>query len=398
MLRHLKTGQSWLLTLCLLWTPAWAERIEWQPEKTRAVIAGVLSWEDASINTFPSGERKDQELYDTLLRRGVPVQNMTLLLDAQATHRGILQALKAQAAESGPDETFIFYYAGHGVKGAKGIQFLPYDYGSGAKGLSMSQISRALKSSLQSERTLLLADCCFSGGLAAVAGELESAGRSAASLTSANDLVPSVSNWTFTITLLDGLNGEPAADRDQNRAVTLEEMAQEVADAMLYHESQESGVSSRAWFSDLVMARSTPVDRTLANGVDRFDYVRFQNPDSTWETGRVVDVRNGNFVVEVQEYSSRREVEVVPKQLTEAPSAPLVVPESEARTLATVGGKYSDLLKKVEVEKDFLEYTEFQDYGFHEACSYGGQDSIPAGYWVYVYPNWYIWGKAKDGQ
>ena len=308
---HLVRLTALSLLLLLLPSAAWAQQVRWQPERTRVVIVGVLSWQDPSITTFPAQERKDQELYETLLRRGVPAGNISLLLDSQATRENILATLAAQAAATKREETFIFYYAGHGVKGTRGIEFVPYDFQGGATGLSMEQILTTLQP-LQSELTLLFADCCFSGGLAQVAQALESDGRRAASLTSAGEENPSASNWTFTISLLEGLNGYAAADRDQNGAVTLDEIAIEVAEAMLYHEDQENGVAERPWFSDLVMATSFPLDRSLVPGVDRFDYVRFQNPDLSWETGRVIDLRDGNFVVEVQEYSSRREVQVVP--------------------------------------------------------------------------------------
>jgi len=63
---------------------------------------------------------------------------------------------------------------------------------------------------------------------------------------------------------------------------------------------------------------------------------------------------------------------------------------------AMVSGKYSKLLKRVEVPNDKESYGEFKDYGHYQATSYGGVDNIPEGYWVYVYPYWYIWGKMAD--
>jgi len=63
-------------------------------------------------------------------------------------------------------------------------------------------------------------------------------------------------------------------------------------------------------------------------------------------------------------------------------------------TLATVNGKYSNLLKKIAVEKDRAGEGEFSDYGYWDATSYAGHTDLPAGYWVYVYPHWYIFEKA----
>ena len=35
---------------------------------------------------------------------------------------------------------------------------------------------------------------------------------------------------------------------------------------------------------------------------------------------------------------------------------------------------------------------------FCETEAYAGYRDLPTGYWVYVYPNWYIWGETKKEQ
>jgi formate dehydrogenase maturation protein FdhE len=62
---------------------------------------------------------------------------------------------------------------------------------------------------------------------------------------------------------------------------------------------------------------------------------------------------------------------------------------------ASVKGKYTKLLKRIHVPNDKASYTEFNDYGQYPATDYAGYEGIPAGYWVYVYPHWYIWGELK---
>src|SRR5207302_10182472 len=64
---------------------------------------------------------------------------------------------------------------------------------------------------------------------------------------------------------------------------------------------------------------------------------------------------------------------------------------------AAVGGKYRRLMKKIEVESDRAAYTDFADYGYCNCPTYAGHDDLPAGYWVYVYPHWYIWGETTEG-
>jgi HEAT repeat protein len=62
---------------------------------------------------------------------------------------------------------------------------------------------------------------------------------------------------------------------------------------------------------------------------------------------------------------------------------------------ASVNGKYGKLLRRIYVPQDKANYTEFRDYGQYQGTDYAGHQNIPAGYWVYVYPHWYIWGEQK---
>ena len=64
-------------------------------------------------------------------------------------------------------------------------------------------------------------------------------------------------------------------------------------------------------------------------------------------------------------------------------------------TKASVNGKYYNLLRVISVPQDRGSYGDFDDYGYYSSTSYAGYDNIPAGYWVYVYPDWYIWGNQK---
>ena len=58
---------------------------------------------------------------------------------------------------------------------------------------------------------------------------------------------------------------------------------------------------------------------------------------------------------------------------------------------ARVDGKYDMLLCQIKVEKDAENYGDFKDYGFSNTPEYADQKDLPAGYWVYVAPYWYIW-------
>ncbi|HEY2250321.1 MAG TPA: von Willebrand factor type A domain-containing protein [Planctomycetaceae bacterium] len=75
-----------------------------------------------------------------------------------------------------------------------------------------------------------------------------------------------------------------------------------------------------------------------------------------------------------------------------AAEPPLTFTREQAEAKASVNGKYKNLLRIVPAPGDAAALGSFQDYGHWEGTSYLGHDNLPPGYWVYVAPNWYIWG------
>jgi len=67
---------------------------------------------------------------------------------------------------------------------------------------------------------------------------------------------------------------------------------------------------------------------------------------------------------------------------------------------ASIGGLYRTLLKRIKVTED-LGSQPFQNRAAIVRLSspmieYHGHKNLPKGYWVYVYPYWYIWGERAD--
>jgi hypothetical protein len=58
---------------------------------------------------------------------------------------------------------------------------------------------------------------------------------------------------------------------------------------------------------------------------------------------------------------------------------------------ARVQGKYKVLLRQIKAPEDRAAHSEFQDLGLRQSTEWKGQRGLPIGYWVYVYPYWYIW-------
>ena len=66
-----------------------------------------------------------------------------------------------------------------------------------------------------------------------------------------------------------------------------------------------------------------------------------------------------------------------------------------AREKATSGGTYDVLLDKLTVPEDVNAYGSFHEFGWWSGSEYRGRTGLPAGYWVYVYPDWYIWQERQ---
>src|SRR5262245_58225458 len=58
---------------------------------------------------------------------------------------------------------------------------------------------------------------------------------------------------------------------------------------------------------------------------------------------------------------------------------------------AQVDGKYRMLLQQIKVDKDRETYQDFKDLGYQNKRQYAGHNDLPAGFWVYAAPYWYIW-------
>lgn len=209
--------------------------------KTRALIVGVLSWRDGRLHGFPTAGRRDAALVDLLRRRGVPSSNVTFLRDAQATRSAIDRALTAQLAATRADETLLVYYAGHGARVEDGrAYFLPYDAVVGEAdrtGWAMKSVVDAVTASTFAGRSLLAADCCYSGSLTQEV-LARTGGRPVATLTSSMASVVSTGNWTFTECLLAGLDGASLCDHTRDGRVTLEDLGAFTEAQMAFAEEQ----------------------------------------------------------------------------------------------------------------------------------------------------------------
>jgi hypothetical protein len=66
-------------------------------------------------------------------------------------------------------------------------------------------------------------------------------------------------------------------------------------------------------------------------------------------------------------------------------------PEGELLRRASVEGKYAWLLLRIAAPDDRATYGDFRDFGTYRETDYLGHRGVPAGYWVYVHPFWFVW-------
>ncbi len=246
-----------LIGLAGLFDPSRLLADQWQPDKTHVLIVGVLEWK-ADLTPFSKQRRKDKELRDRLIERGTPPENITMLLDSEATLSNIRQALEQTLQKADEGSTLIVYYAGHGWQAGEDYCFANYDVRLGPHGResawSMNELAQRMDEGFRGERAFFWADCCYSGGMRVVVDKLASRNLASFSLTSAATTNASTGNWTFTQSLIDGLAGEPLIDTNQDGQITLAEWQVEVQNAMHHLEGQEHGFHSAGVDDQLVIA------------------------------------------------------------------------------------------------------------------------------------------------
>jgi hypothetical protein len=352
--------ERWACVVVLLALPG-LRADELEPTKTHAVIAGVLEWE-AGLQGFPKRNRKDQELRDLLVKRGTPEENIALLLDKEASLANIRDAVATTAKKAGPDSTLIIYYAGHGMPCGSTYCFATYELRPGRimeTGWLLQDLGDTLAQEFKGKRVILCADCCFSGGLHVVVDRLAEAGIAAANLTSAGPSNTSTNNWTFTQSLIDGLNGESLIDANSDGRITLAELDAEVREAMRHIEGQQHGFTSKGIDGVFVLAKSSG-SKPKAEVQPKFpigSYVKATDK-GVERVGRIVGTAGDRFTVQFYDYSDKRTVmyagdELVPSDGTFAPGGQQLdvgmVPDCDvewgdtwwpAKLLETKNGKY----------------------------------------------------------
>ena len=224
-------------------------------EDAHAVVIGINEYRDSRIPNLRFARADAEAIYAVLtdpdLGRFKP-ENVTLLLDTDATERNIRSALFDLPKRAPKESTVCIYYAGHGVpvtdtrasrRSTDGTEkyLVPHDVMADDLYLSMDELQRYFRY-LDANQIVCFLDCGYTGAFGGRSFErdgfpvrallsdefldgLASEGRLVVTACSANEVSlenPNIGHGVFTYRLVEGLHG--AADTNGDGLVTVDEL------------------------------------------------------------------------------------------------------------------------------------------------------------------------------
>jgi len=195
--------------------------------RVHAVMVGISHYPGGQNDLqFTADDARNMER--ALRQEGVLTGESVVLTDAQATVANVRAAFQRVAAAAGPDDTFLFFYSGHGDQGAEGTAPNEADrrmeyivlYDNEVSSATMSQWFKSVHARLG----LIALDSCFSGGFRSVITRPGLMGL----FSSEEDLTSGVAakfqaGGYLSHFLITGLSGE--ADDDGDHRITAGELS-----------------------------------------------------------------------------------------------------------------------------------------------------------------------------
>ena len=266
---------------------------QWQPAHTYVLAASITSWpKSAGLASF-TGTRRDADLVEQFKAAGVPPGNIVFLKDSAATHDGMRKALQTLAAKSGPEDTLVFCFQGHGGRAV----LYCYDYDDKRPDetvFHMSEIYPILEKSWKGHRLFLIGDCCCSGSLRTVLRQFEKQRPDVrvAALASATASNSSTGNWTFTEGLIRIFAGDSLVDRDHDGKITITEAERFLHDQMKYKEDQLASLTLSTNFEKDFVIRPVAADRSVHDLPGPYkvgDVLEARDSEGKWYASEIID-------------------------------------------------------------------------------------------------------------
>jgi hypothetical protein len=147
----------------------------------RVVMVGVADYQNDNDThledlQFTVNDVKELEKFYRSPNGGAVLdENMTVLIDKQASKQNILQALESTFGKAEPNDLVVFYFSGHGFAPKefnKQLHLLPYDYAIGkqATAIHYQEIEKIFEA-CKADKKLWVMDACHSGAVGVNCGE-----------------------------------------------------------------------------------------------------------------------------------------------------------------------------------------------------------------------------------
>lgn len=256
-----------------------------------ALVIGISSYKNLrSQDQLRFADADAQALHNFLVSDmgGFRPENVTLLLNEQATREEILRELGRLQSISGPSSLVLVFFAGHGVVNKTGQAFLIASDTRAddlfASGIDMVSVNTTVQS-MRARSVVIISDACHaasitntlnSGSLTNLSassfaepsqrGDSSSFIFSAASPSQPSHEDPSLRHGLFTHFVLKGLGGE--SDSDADGVVTSQELYEYVHKA-LAAESQKRNITQMPEYN-VAYDRSIPLAITKEEGRARY--------------------------------------------------------------------------------------------------------------------------------
>lgn len=193
-----------------------------------AVMVGISDYQGFA-NNLQYTDEDAVKMGEALRRAGVLADQSIVLTNAQATTAGVRAAFQRVAAQAGPNDTFLFFYSGHGTQTAASAGANEPDQRDESivmvDGLISDDEMAQMFRQVRAGTSIIALDSCFSGGFARdVVAQPGVMGL----FSSEEDLTSAVAEkfqagGYLSLFLRNGLAGE--ADSNRNGALTAGELS-----------------------------------------------------------------------------------------------------------------------------------------------------------------------------